>query len=178
MTTDPIYPLVDPSALIGPGAVLQGQVTVGPDCFICPNAVLRGDIEPITMERGSNVQDCCVIHTSRGNPAVIEEEASIGHGAVIHGATIKRSAMIGMNAVVLDGAVVGEESVVGAGCVVPMGMEIPPRCLAVGAPARIIKEDDERIADIAVQNGVRYLRYRDEHIAGRWGTSGAQEPKA
>ncbi|MGB1697851.1 MAG: gamma carbonic anhydrase family protein [Thermoplasmatota archaeon] len=178
MTTDSIFPQVHPSALIGPGAVLQGQVTVGEDCFICPNAVLRGDIEPITLERGSNVQDCCVVHTSRGNPAVICEEASIGHGAVIHGATIGKSAMIGMNAVVLDGAVVGEEAVVGAGCVVPMGMTIPPRCLAVGTPARIVKEDDERIADIARKNGVRYLRYRDEHVAGRWGTSGEQQPKA
>lgn len=174
-----VYPNVAASALVGEGVVMQGQVTIGPDAFVCPNAVLRGDIEPITVERGANVQDCCVVHTSRGNPAVIEEEASIGHGAVIHGATIKKSAMIGMNAVVLDGAVIGEQAVVGAGCIVPMGMDVPARSLVVGAPARIVKEDDDRIADIAYQNGVRYLRYRDEHIAGEWGTTkGPQEPKA
>ncbi len=166
MTTQPN---VHPSAYICEGAILIGQVTVGKDCFIGPNAVLRGDIEPLVMEDGSNVQDNCVLHTHAGNPVTIGKEASIGHGAVIHGATIEAHCIIGMNATVLDKAVVGHHSVVGAGCVVNNGMHIPPKSLAVGVPAKVIKTDDEAIADMAFRNGQRYLGYRKQHIAGEWG---------
>lgn len=145
-------------------------MTVGKDCFIGPNAVLRGDIEPLVMEEGSNVQDNCVLHTHAGNPVTIGKEASIGHGAVVHGATIGAHCIIGMNATVLDKAVVGERSVIGAGCVVNNGMQIPPKSLAVGVPAKIVKTDDDAIAEMAYNNGQRYLGYRKQHIAGEWQT--------
>ncbi len=170
MDPNPVSPQVHPSAYICEGAVLIGQVVVEENCFIGPNAVLRGDIEPLTMKRGSNVQDCVVLHTHAGNPVVIEEEASVGHGAVIHGATIGAHSIIGMNATVLDKAVVGNHSVIGAGAVVPNGFQVPPRSLAVGVPCKVIKEDDDGIANMAFQNGQRYLEYRREHIAGKWAT--------
>ena len=166
----PVSPDIHPSAVLAPGAVVIGQVTIEADCFIGPNAVLRGDIEPITIRRGSNVQDNCTVHTELGHPAVIGPDVSVGHGAVVHGATVEERALIGMNAVVLNGATVGQRAVIGAMTLVPDGFTVPPRSLAVGIPCRVIKEDDERIADMAFRNTERYHRYRREHLAGFWRT--------
>lgn len=140
------------------------------ECFIGPNAVLRGDIEPITVLRGSNIQDNCTLHTERGFPATIGPDVSVGHGAVVHGATVEEWALIGMNAVVLNGAVVGHHALVGALSLVPDGFRVPPRSLAVGAPCSIVREDDERIARMTHANTQRYHGYRREHLEGRWKT--------
>lgn len=168
--TDAIHPTIDPSAYLCHGSVLIGQVTVEAKCFVGPNAVLRGDIEPIIMEEGSNIQDNCVLHTHRGNPTRIGRNTSLGHGAIVHGATIEANCLIGMNAVILDNAVIGEGSVVGAGAVVKEGMIVPPGSLVVGLPAKIVKENDDRIREMATKNGENYQRYLAEHQAGKWGT--------
>ncbi len=165
-----VHPTIHPTAVLAPGAQVIGDVTVEADCFIGPNAVLRGDIEPIVVRRGANVQDCVVVHTHHGTPVEIGSDVSIGHGAIVHGATIEPSALIGMNAVVLDGAVVGEAAVVGALALVPAGFKVPPASLAVGAPCKIIKENDDRMRQMATQNGKRYHQYRDDHSKGRWGS--------
>ena len=166
----PVAPTIHASAVIAPGAVLIGQVTVGAECFIGPNAVLRGDIEAIVLGRGSNVQDNCTLHTEKGKPVTIGRDVSIGHGAVVHGATLEDGVLIGMNAVVLNGAVVGSHALVGALSLVPEGFQVPPRSLAVGAPCRIVKQDDDRMEDITRRNTERYHRYRREHLAGLWET--------
>lgn len=165
-----VQPSIHPTSVLAPGAVVIGQVTIEADCFIGPNAVLRGDIEPILIRRGSNIQDCCVVHTERGSPVSIGPDASIGHGAVVHGATIGERALVGMNAVVLNGAKVGSHAVVGALTVVPNNFEVPDRSLAVGVPCVVKKRDDAAIADMAFRNTERYHRYRLEHLEGRWGT--------
>ncbi|HJQ92977.1 MAG TPA: gamma carbonic anhydrase family protein [Candidatus Thermoplasmatota archaeon] len=169
-TGPPIGPTIHPTAVLAPGAIVIGQVTIEADCFIGPNAVLRGDIDPIVVRRGSNVQDNCTVHTEKGSPVSIGPDASIGHGAVVHGATIGERALIGMNAVVLNGAVVGERAVVGALTLVPNDFVVPPRTLAVGAPCVLKKQGDPRIAEMAHMNTERYHRYREEHLAGRWRT--------
>jgi phenylacetic acid degradation protein len=166
----PIGPTIHPTAVLAPGAVVIGQVTIEADCFIGPNAVLRGDIDPIVIRRGSNVQDNCTIHTENGSPVSIGPDASIGHGAVVHGATIGERALVGMNAVVLNGAKVGERAVVGALALVPSNFVVPPRTLAVGAPCVLKKQGDAGVAEMAFQNTERYHRYREEHLAGRWKT--------
>lgn len=163
-------PTIHPSAVLAPGAVVIGQVTIEADCFIGPNAVLRGDIDPIVIRRGSNVQDNCTVHTENGSPVSIGPDASVGHGAVVHGATVGERALVGMNAVVLNGAVVGERAVVGALTLVPAGFKVPPRSLAVGVPCTIKKQDDAGVAEMAFQNTERYHRYREEHLAGLWKT--------
>ena len=165
-----IEPTIHPSAVLAPGAVVIGQVTIEADCFIGPNAVLRGDIDPIVVRRGSNIQDNCTVHTERGYPVSIGPDASVGHGAVVHGATIAERALVGMNAVVLNGAVVGERAVVGALTLVPNLFQVPPRSLAVGSPCVVKKQDDAKVAEMAFQNTERYHRYRLEHLAGRWKT--------
>src|SRR4029077_17709812 len=130
----PIGPTIHPTAVLAPGAIVIGQVTIEADCFIGPNAVLRGDIDPILIPRGSYRQDNCTVHTERGSPVSIGPDASIGHGAVVHGATIGERRVVGMNPVVLNNAVVGERAVVGALTLVPNNFVVPPRTLAVGSP--------------------------------------------
>ncbi|MFN4156631.1 MAG: transferase hexapeptide repeat family protein [Paracoccaceae bacterium] len=142
---DGIVPVIDPSAFVHPEAVVIGDVFIGPACYVGPGAVLRGDFGRIAMETGSNLQETCVIHAFPGKDVVIGEAGHIGHGAVLHGCRIGRNAMVGMNAVVMDEAEVGADSIVAALAFVKAGAVIPPRSLAVGTPARVIRalSDDE-----------------------------------
>ncbi|TXG88443.1 MAG: phenylacetic acid degradation protein PaaY [Rhodocyclaceae bacterium] len=144
---DGIIPVVDPTAYVHPTAVLIGDVIVGPGCYIGPAACLRGDFGRLIIERGANVQDTCVMHGFPGTDTVVEEDGHIGHGAVLHGCRIGRNALIGMNAVIMDNAIVGESAIVAACAFVKAGAEIPPRSLAAGTPAKVIRElSDAEIA--------------------------------
>lgn len=144
---DGIGPVVDPAAFVHPTAVLVGDVIVGPGCYVGPCAVLRGDMGRIELQRGANVQDCCVVHSFPNGDVVIEQDGHVGHGAILHGCTVKRDAMVGMNAVVMDEAVVGEQAVVGACAFVPAKTVLPPRALAVGTPAKVVRTlDDDGVA--------------------------------
>lgn len=142
---DGIVPVIDPGAFVHPEAVVIGDVLIGPACYVGPGAVLRGDFGRIVMETGSNLQETCVVHAFPGKDVVIEAAGHIGHGAVLHGCRIGRNAMVGMNAVVMDEAVVGADSIVAALAFVKAGAVIPPRSLAVGSPARVLRDlsDDE-----------------------------------
>ncbi|MDS1142220.1 phenylacetic acid degradation protein PaaY [Pusillimonas sp. SM2304] len=144
---DGVTPVVDPSAYVHPTAVLIGDVIVGPGVYVGPLASLRGDFGRIILSEGSNVQDTCVIHGVAENDTLVDVDGHIGHGAVLHGCTIGRNAMVGMNAVVMDQAVIGESSIVAAMAFVKVGLSIPPRSLVVGAPARVLRELSD--ADIA-----------------------------
>ena len=139
-----VIPVVDPSAYVHPTAVLIGDVIVGPDCYIGPAACLRGDFGRIVMHRGSNVQDTCVVHGFPAHDTVIEENGHIGHGAVLHSCIVRRDALVGMNAVVMDDAEVGEEAIVAASAFIRAGMKVPPRSLAAGVPAQILRELTEQ----------------------------------
>ena len=135
-----VTPVVDPSAFVHPQAVLIGDVIIGPRCYIGPGAALRGDFGRIVIGPGANVQDNCVLHTFPAKEVRLEEDAHIGHGAVLHGCTVKRGALVGINAVVMDDALVGEESLVGAASFVRSGFVVPRRTLVTGAPARAVRE--------------------------------------
>ncbi len=137
---DGVIPVVDETSFIHPLAALIGDVIVGPRCYIGPGAALRGDLGRIVIGTGSNVQDNCVLHTFPGKAVVLEENAHIGHGAVLHGCVVRRDALVGINAIVMDDAVVSEQALVGAGSFVRAGFVVPPRTLVLGAPARIIRE--------------------------------------
>lgn len=141
-----MVPVLHPSAYVHPQAVVTGNVIIGKDCYIGPCAVLRGDWGAIVLEDGCNVQENCTIHMFPGVTVLLKRGAHIGHGAVIHGATIGQNCLVGMNAVVMDRVSLGDESIVGALCFVKEGEQIPPRSLVVGNPARIIKQvSDEMI---------------------------------
>ncbi|MHC4217671.1 MAG: acyltransferase [Planctomycetota bacterium] len=140
-----VTPVVDPTAFVHDTAVLIGDVIIGPGCFIGPGASLRGDIGRLIVEAGANVQDNCILHSFPGRDVVIETDGHIGHGAVLHGCTVGRNAMVGISAVVMDGVVIGAEAIVAAMAFVKAGTEVPPRTLVAGIPARVIRplRDDE-----------------------------------
>lgn len=133
-------PVIHETAFVHPQANVTGNVIIGAQCYIGPGAVLRGDWGEILVADGCNIQENCVVHMFPGKQAIFEEAAHIGHGAIIHGATIGKNVLVGMNAVLMDDVVIGENSIVGALCFVPANMSIPAKSLVVGNPAKIIKE--------------------------------------
>jgi phenylacetic acid degradation protein len=142
-----IKPVAHPSAFIHPQAVVTGQVVIGKDVYIGPGAALRGDWGRIVIADGCNVQENCTIHMFPGVTVLLNESAHIGHGAIIHGATIGRNCLVGMNAVIMDEVELGDECIVGALAFIKQGEKIPPRSLLAGNPARIIRQvSDEMIA--------------------------------
>lgn len=140
-------PVVHPSSFVHPQATVTGNVIIGKDCYIGPGAALRGDWGGIILEDGCNVQENCTIHMFPGVTVRLQEGAHIGHGAIIHGASIGRNVLVGMNAVVMDEVEIGEESIVGALSFVAAGSKIPRRSLLVGNPARIIREVSDDMID-------------------------------
>jgi phenylacetic acid degradation protein len=142
---DGVAPVIDSSAFVHPDAVIIGDVIIGADCYVGPGASLRGDFGRIILERGSNVQDNCILHSLPGLDLVIGPDGHIGHGAVIHGARVGTNAMVGMNSVIMDHAIIGVSSIIAAMSFVKSGAEIPALHMAAGIPARVVREltDDE-----------------------------------
>lgn len=142
-----IRPVVDRSSFVHPSAVITGNVTIGKNCYIGPGAALRGDWGAIVLEDGCNVQENCTVHMFPGLTVLLKEGAHIGHGAVIHGATVGRNCLVGMNSVLMDHVVIGDESIIGALTMIKEGEQIPPRSLVVGNPGKIIRTvSDEMLA--------------------------------
>lgn len=137
---DGVTPVVDPSSYVHPSAVLIGDVIIGKNCYIGPTACLRGDFGRILIGDGANVQDSCIMHGFPGTDTVVEENGHIGHGAILHGCRIRRGALIGMNSVINDNAEIGEAAIVAAMSFVKAEMVVPPRTLAAGSPARVLRE--------------------------------------
>lgn len=153
---DGITPVVDPTAYVHPSAVLIGDVIIGPQCYVGPCACLRGDFGRLILERGSNIQDTCVMHGFPGSDTVVQEDGHIGHGAVLHGCVVGRNALVGMNAVVMDNVVIGESAIVAAGAFVKAGMEIPARMLAVGSPAKVLRALTQQEIDWKIEGTKTY----------------------
>lgn len=139
-----LVPVVHPTAYVHPTAVLIGDVIVGPNVYIAPLASLRGDYGRLILEKGANLQDCCMMHGYCDMDTVVEEDGHIGHGAVLHGCVIKKNALVGMNSVIMDGAVIGENSIVAAMSFVKAGFMGEERQLLVGSPAKPIRQVTEQ----------------------------------
>jgi phenylacetic acid degradation protein len=137
---DGLTPVVHPDAYVHPSAVLIGDVHVGRGVYIGPSASLRGDFGRLVVEAGANLQDGCIVHGFPESDTVIEQDGHIGHGAIIHSARICRNALVGMGAVVNDNAVVGESAFVAAMAFVKAGMQVPPRTLVAGIPAKVMRD--------------------------------------
>jgi phenylacetic acid degradation protein len=142
-----MIPVVHPEAYVHPTAVLIGDVRIGPDCFIGPGASLRADFSSIIIGRGVNIQDNCVLHGTPNFHTIVEDYGHIGHSSVVHGCRVRRNALVGMASALYDGSEVGEEAIVAAMAFVPAGFKIPPRHLAAGLPAKVLRElSDEEVA--------------------------------
>ena len=140
-------PVIHESAFIHPQATVTGNVTIGKDVYIGPSAAIRGDWGEIIIKDGCNIQENCTIHMFPGTKVILEENAHIGHGAIIHGAHIGANCMVGMNAVVMDNVELGAESIVGALSFIKANEIIPPRSLIVGNPGKIVKTISDKMID-------------------------------
>lgn len=162
-------PSLHGSVWLAPGSVVVGDVTIGEASSVWYNAVVRGDSDAVRIGARTNLQDGVVVHTQAGNPAVIGDDVSVGHGAIVHGARVERGCLVGMNATVLSGAIVGEGSLVAAGALVPQGMQIPARSLVAGVPARIVRELRDGDEEAVRLNAQRYATYTAAHRAATRG---------
>lgn len=157
--------LVHATVFIAPGAIVIGAVYLAEDVNIWFNAVLRGDVEPLTLEARVNIQDGCVLHTSRGFPLLLGEDVSVGHGAIVHGARVGANTLVGMGAVLLDGVEVGENCLVAAGALLPPGKHYPAGVLIMGSPAKVVRPVTESEIAHNRETALRYVQrarqYRD-----------------
>ena len=135
-----IKPVVSPNAYVHDSAIIIGDVVIGDNVYVGPGAIMRGDCARLILKEGSNLQDGCIVHALPDYETVVEENGHIGHGVLLHGCIIKKNAMVGMQSTVMDGAVVGENSFIGANSLVPSFKQIPDNVLAVGSPAKVIRE--------------------------------------
>ncbi|MBS3873149.1 MAG: gamma carbonic anhydrase family protein [Firmicutes bacterium] len=158
-------PRIHPDTFVADSAAIMGNVSVGQKSSIWFNAVLRADINSITIGEACSVQEGAVLHVALDQPLKIGDYVTVGHGAVLHGCTIGDNVLIGMKAVVLDGAVIGEGSIIGAGAVVKEGMVIPPRSLAVGLPAKIVKTLDDKAVLGLRTHAENYVKLWEEFYA-------------
>ena len=156
-------PLVGRDVLLAAGAVLAGDVRLGDDVSIWYNAVLRGDLAPVTIGEGTNVQDGAVLHVGDDSPCEVGRHSVIGHRAILHGCRVEDACLIGMQATVLDDAVIGQGSIVGAGALVTQGTRVPPRSMVVGAPARVVRTLTEADEELHGALAAKYVRLKENY---------------
>jgi carbonic anhydrase/acetyltransferase-like protein (isoleucine patch superfamily) len=170
-------PTIQKSCYVAPTAVIIGDVTIGKNCGVYPNAIIRGDENSIVIEDGSNVQDCCVIHTDAEHQVHIGKNVTIGHGAIIHGAIISDDCLIGIHATVLNGARIGPGSIIGACALVTEKMVVPDHSLVLGIPGKIVKQDPQYVKT-ARKNAEIYQQLSQKHKQGRFPIDTAEEKKS
>jgi carbonic anhydrase/acetyltransferase-like protein (isoleucine patch superfamily) len=158
-------PAVDSTAYLDESAQIIGDVTIGAESSVWMNVVVRGDVHRITIGRRSNLQDGTIVHVMRGtHPTAIGDEVTIGHGAIVHGCTVRDRVLVGMGAILLNGVDVGEDSIVAAGTLLSEETRIPPRSLVMGSPGRVRRElTDAEVASIR-DYAERYVGYRLDYM--------------
>ena len=168
-------PVVDPSSFVHPQAAVTGNVIVGKNVYIGPGAAIRGDWGKIIIEDGCNVQESCTIHMFPGVSVRLMAGSHIGHGAIVHGATIGRNCLIGMNSVIMDNSVIGDDSIIGALSFVKEGMIIPARSVVVGNPAKVIREVSEEMLKWKTE-GTGIYQALPQEMKESWGACEAAVP--
>jgi carbonic anhydrase/acetyltransferase-like protein (isoleucine patch superfamily) len=159
-----LVPTLGSRVLLAPGAAVVGDVRLGDDVSIWYGAVLRGDLAPVTVGRGSNIQDGSVLHVGDHSPCEVGDETVVGHRVMLHGCRVEDGCLIGMQATILDDAVIGAGSVVGAAALITQETVIPPRSLVLGAPARVIRKLTD--ADEAFHRALaaKYARLKENYL--------------
>jgi carbonic anhydrase/acetyltransferase-like protein (isoleucine patch superfamily) len=167
-------PFVHPEAWIAPGAVVIGRVRLGRAANVWYGSVLRADDDEIDIGPECNIQDLSCLHVDPGQPVILEERASLGHRAMVHGAHVGAGALVGIGAIVLGGARIGAGSLVAAGTVVLPGTQVPDGVLFAGVPGRIVRELTDADRGIFAQTAQRYVQRAAQHRDVRW--AGYAEP--
>ncbi|MFZ4664964.1 MAG: gamma carbonic anhydrase family protein [Prochlorotrichaceae cyanobacterium] len=158
-------PDIDQAAFIAPGAIVLGQVQLQPGSSVWYGAVIRGDLECITVGAYTNIQDGAVLHCDAGEPLVLEDYVTIGHRAVIHSAHVEQGCLIGIGAIVLNGVRIGQGSLIGAGAVVTKS--VPPRSLVMGVPGKVVRELSEAEAADLIVHAQQYEQLALTHASKR-----------
>ena len=163
---------IHPTAFIAPGAVVLGDVTLGPHSSVWYGAVLRGDVDAIVVGENTNLQDGTIVHVDAGLPARIGARVGVGHRVILHGCTVEDDCLIGMGSVLLNGVHIGTGSVVAAGAVVPEGARVPPGSLVVGVPARVTRPVDDALRERIRDTWQHYVAEARRHRAGTFPLAG------
>ncbi len=161
-------PTLGDGAWVAPSADVVGDVTLGPDASVWYGCVLRGDIAPVSVGEGTNLQDLTLVHVDVDRPCRIGAAVGVGHRAILHGCDVEDGCLIGMGAVVLSHAVIGAGAVVAAGALVPEGMRVPPGSLVVGVPARVVRPVDDDLRARIRSTVEHYRALKELHREGRW----------
>ncbi|SFA91979.1 Carbonic anhydrase or acetyltransferase, isoleucine patch superfamily [Lentibacillus halodurans] len=163
-------PDIHQSVFIAHDADVIGDVTIGEQSSIWFHTVIRGDVAPTRIGKGVNIQDLSLVHQSPGLPVTIEDYATVGHQVTLHACTVRHNALIGMGSIILDGAEIGENAFIGAGSLVPPGKKIPPHTLAMGRPAKVVRDLIEtdyqemaRVYQSYVEKG-QYYKELSDHL--------------
>jgi len=168
--------VIDPTAFIAPGAQVLGAVSLGRTASVWYNAVIRADMEPITIGDESNIQDLSVLHVDEGVPCSIGRRVGVGHRAILHGCTVEDECLIGMGAILLNNVRVGSGSVIAAGAVLTEGTEIPPGSLVVGVPGRVVRPVDGALQARIRTTWEHYVTLAQEHASGSVVAHRVQQP--
>ncbi|WP_010097091.1 gamma carbonic anhydrase family protein [Ornithinibacillus scapharcae] len=163
-----ITPTIHPTAFVAKDAVIIGDVIIGEESSIWFKTVIRGDVAPTRIGNRVSIQDLSMLHQSPNHTLIVEDDVTVGHQVTLHSAVIRKNALIGMGSIILDGAEIGENAFIGAGSLVPPGKKIPPHTLAMGRPAKVVRElteDDykemERVRNSYVEKGQYYKNHTD-----------------
>lgn len=156
-------PNISTSAKIMEQATVIGDVDIADLANVWFHATVRGDMAPIKIGEGTNIQDNAVIHTDTSLPTFIGKYVTVGHSAIVHAATVEDDALIGMGSIILNGAVIGEGAMVAAGTLVPPGKKVPPKMLAMGSPMRLIRPLTEKEIEANRQNALKYIQLAKEY---------------
>ena len=159
-----IKPNIHKDSFIAENATVIGDVNIGEGTSIWYNAVLRGDIENITIGKYSNIQDNCTVHTETNIPTKLGDYTVVGHNAVVHGCTIGDNCLIGMGAIILNNAKIGDNCIIGAGSLVTEGKEIPANSLVIGVPGKVVRQVTEEEIEAVKANAIRYNELYKKHI--------------
>ena len=156
-------PYIGRNVFIADNSTIIGRCFIGEDCSIWYNAVLRGDINEIVIGKGSNIQDGSTVHCDKGNGTIIGENVTVGHNAIIHGCTIGSNCLVGMGATILDGAVIGDNVIIGANSLITSGKTIPSGVLAIGSPAKVVRELTPQEVEGIRDSAEGYVRLSKEY---------------
>ncbi len=159
--------LISENVFVAEGAIIKGNVTIGKDCGIWYNAVIRGDEGSISIGEGTNVQDCSVIHVDYGHNVKVGNNVTIGHNAIVHGCTVGDNVLVGMGAIILNDAVIGNNCIIGAGALVTGGKTIPDNSLVFGNPAKVIRELNEEEIESIAHNAKVYIELAHDNLANK-----------
>lgn len=168
---------IDPSVFIAENATVVGDVSIGREVSIWYQAVVRGDITPITIGDQSNIQDHAMLHVDFDRPCIVGNRVTVGHRALLHGCVIEDECLIGMGAILLNGVHVGASSLIGAGALLLEGMEVPPGSVVVGSPAKVLREVDDETREQIALGWRHYVEKAAEHRSGRVARHMATRPR-